>query len=78
MVLGQGLKLALIGVAVGVLFALGATRAFARLLYQNTPNDPETFVAVPIVFALVRRRRATFPRGARCASILLWRYATSE
>src|SRR6266849_5088418 len=61
MVIGQGLKLALIGIAVGVLFALGATRAFARLLYQTTPNDPETFVAVPIVFALVAAAACYLP-----------------
>jgi putative ABC transport system permease protein len=53
MVIGQGLKLTLIGVAVGVLGALGATRLFATLLYQVTPNDPLTFIAVPIAFAAV-------------------------
>ena len=37
MVIGQGLKLALIGVAVGVLGALGATRSLATILYQVAP-----------------------------------------
>ena len=76
MVLGQGLKLALIGVAVGVLFALGATRAFARLLYQTTPNDPETFVAVPIVFALVAAAACYLParRAMRVDPIVALRY----
>jgi putative ABC transport system permease protein len=53
MVIGQGLKMALIGVTAGVLCALGATRALATMLYQVTPNDPLTFVAVPLVFAAV-------------------------
>jgi predicted permease len=53
MVIGQGLKLALIGVGAGALGALAATRPLASLLYQVTPNDPLTFIAVPIVFALV-------------------------
>jgi predicted permease len=53
MVLAQGLKLALIGVALGELLALGATRSLATLLYQVTANDPLTFVTVPIVFAMV-------------------------
>jgi putative ABC transport system permease protein len=61
MVLGQGLKLALVGIAVGVLCALGATRSFATLLYQVRPNDPLTFVAVPIVFALVATAACYFP-----------------
>jgi putative ABC transport system permease protein len=76
MVLGQGLKLAFIGVAVGVLFALGATRAFATLLYQTTPNDPETFVAVPIVFALVAAAACYLParRAMRVDPIVALRY----
>jgi predicted permease len=51
MVIGQGLKLASIGIAAGVLCALGTSRALATELYQVTPNDPLTFIAVPIVFA---------------------------
>src|SRR5712664_3608054 len=47
MVIGQGMKLASIGVAVGVLSALGVTRPLATVLYQVAPNDPLTFIAVP-------------------------------
>src|SRR5467141_396122 len=61
MVIGQGMKLALIGVVVGVVSALGATRPLATVLYQTTPNDPETFVAVPIVFALVAAAACYLP-----------------
>jgi putative ABC transport system permease protein len=53
MVLSKGLKLALGGVGAGVLAALGATRLFAMQLYQVTPNDPLTFVAVPILFVAI-------------------------
>jgi ABC-type antimicrobial peptide transport system permease subunit len=53
MVLSQGLKLALGGVSTGVLAALGATRLLATQLYQVTPNDPLTFVAVPILFVAI-------------------------
>jgi putative ABC transport system permease protein len=53
MVIGQALKMALIGVTAGVLCALGATRALRTMLYRVTPNDPLTFIAVPLVFAAV-------------------------
>jgi putative ABC transport system permease protein len=53
MVMRQGLKLALIGLVFGVPLALGAGRLLATVLYQVTPTDPMTFIAVPIVFALV-------------------------
>ncbi|MGA7855148.1 MAG: hypothetical protein WCA15_17640, partial [Candidatus Acidiferrales bacterium] len=41
------------GVGAGVLAALGATRLLATQLYQVTPNDPLTFVAVPILFVAI-------------------------
>ena len=53
MVMRQGLKLALIGLAFGVPLALGAGRLLARVLYQVTPTDPVTFIVVPILFAVV-------------------------
>lgn len=53
MVVGQGLKLALIGVIAGVIFALGTSRLLAAELYQVSPNDPLTFVAVPLFFTIV-------------------------
>ena len=76
MVLGQGLKLAAIGVAVGVLCALGATRSFATLLYQVTPNDPLTFVGVPCVFAVVAAAACYLParRAMRVDPIVALRY----
>ena len=52
MVIGQGLRLALAGVAIGVAAALALTHAlssFSRLLYGVTPNDPATFVVVSAV-----------------------------
>src|SRR5712692_860585 len=61
MVIGQGLKLASIGVAVGVLCALGTSRALATQLYQVTPNDPLTFIAVPLVFAGVAAAACCVP-----------------
>jgi putative ABC transport system permease protein len=53
MVIGSGLQLAVVGIAVGILVALGATRSLTTLLYQVAPNDPLTFVAVPILFVAI-------------------------
>ncbi|TAM83936.1 MAG: ABC transporter permease [Acidobacteria bacterium] len=53
MVVGQGLKLALIGVAVGIAGALALTRFLSSLLYGVTPTDPLTFIAVSLVLIAV-------------------------
>jgi ABC-type antimicrobial peptide transport system permease subunit len=53
MVIGSGLKLAVVGVGVGIIAAVGATRSLTTLLYQVAPNDPLTFIAVPILFVAV-------------------------
>lgn len=53
MVLAQGLRLAAIGIAIGVVAALGVTRLMARFLYGVRPSDPVTYAAVSALLALV-------------------------
>lgn len=53
MVLEQGSKLALIGVAIGVCVGLGFTRLMTHLLFGVTAHDPLTFAAVPVLLILV-------------------------
>jgi len=48
MVVKQGVALAFIGTAVGLLASLGLTRFAASLLYGVNPTDPLTFVVVPL------------------------------
>jgi len=76
MVIGQGLKLALIGVAVGALAALGATRSLSTMLYQVAPNDPPTFIAVPVLFAFVALLACYVParRAMRVDPLVALRY----
>jgi len=46
MIVLDGLRLAVFGLALGVLLALGLSRTIAALLYQTTGTDPVTFAAV--------------------------------
>ena len=52
MVVGQALKLAGIGVAIGLAGALALTRLMASLLFGVRPDDPPTFAAVTALLAL--------------------------
>jgi len=53
MVLRQGAKMALYGVAIGVVGAFGLTRLMAGLLFGVSPVDPFTFGAVAAVLFVV-------------------------
>ena len=53
MVVGQGLKLAGTGIAIGILAALGLARLMSSLLYQVSTADLETFSVVAILLLLV-------------------------
>jgi ABC-type antimicrobial peptide transport system permease subunit len=46
-------RLAVIGVAVGLVSALALTRLIANLLYGISPRDPLTFLAVPAILISV-------------------------
>ena len=76
MVVSQGLQLALIGVTVGLLVALGATRVLATELYRVTPTDPPTFVGVAVLFAAVAVAACCIParRGGRVDPLVALRY----
>jgi putative ABC transport system permease protein len=52
MVVGQALKLAGIGVAIGLAGAFGLTRLMASVLFGVRPDDPPTFAVVTILLAL--------------------------
>jgi len=51
MVVGEGLRLVGVGLAVGSIASIGATRVLASYLFDTTPTDPMAFASV--VAALV-------------------------
>ena len=53
MVVGQGLKLALLGVAIGIVGAFALTRFLSSLLYAVKPTDPLTFISVSLILIAV-------------------------
>ena len=53
LVLGEGLRMALVGVAVGLVAASGLTRLMANQLFGVGAQDPLTFAMVAIVLTLV-------------------------
>jgi putative ABC transport system permease protein len=52
-VVGQGFKLTLMGVAIGIVGALALTRFLSSLLYGVKPTDPITFAAVSLILIAV-------------------------
>jgi predicted permease len=53
LVVGRGLKLVLLGLALGLVAALAVTRFVSSLLYGVTATDPVTFVGVSLLLLLV-------------------------
>ncbi len=53
MILGQGARLAGLGIAIGVAVALGVTRMMSSFLYDVRPADPATFVVVCVILLSV-------------------------
>jgi predicted permease len=51
MVLWEGLRLALIGIILGLVAALALARLMSSLLYGISPTDPATFIGIPILLA---------------------------
>jgi putative ABC transport system permease protein len=53
MVLGHGLTIALVGIALGIAGAFGLARLTSSLLYGVSPSDPATFAIVALVITAV-------------------------
>lgn len=81
MILTQGLRLGLIGLAIGTAAALALTRilkSFSSLLYGVSANDPVTFVTVGLISIASRSWPVTSRPAAPPASIPWCRCAASD
>lgn len=79
MVVGQGLRLSLAGLAIGAIVALILTRllsSFSHLLYGVGTNDPATFIVVSIVLTIVAALACYIParRAMRVDPMTALRY----
>ena len=53
LVLGQGFRLTVLGVVLGLAGALALTRGLSALLYEVGPRDPLTYAAIAAVLCVV-------------------------
>jgi predicted permease len=76
LVVGQGLKLTLIGVAIGNAAALGLTRFLSSLLYEVQPTDRATFIAVSLILTLIALLASYIPsrRATKVDPMVVLRY----
>jgi len=76
MIVGEGMKLAGVGIVIGVAGALGLSRLVTALLFGVKPYDPWTFVSVVAVLALVALAACWIPaqRATRVDPLLALRH----
>ena len=61
LVIGQGMALAVVGIAIGLGGAFALTRLLASQLYSITPTDPTTFVGVSVLLASIALAATLIP-----------------
>ena len=76
LVIARGLRLTLAGVAIGAVAAFAVTRVLASLLYETSPTDAGTFIAVPMLLLFVAVAACTVPawRALRVDPVVVLRH----
>ncbi len=76
LVLKQGLRLILAGVAIGLIAALALTRFMSKLLYDVSATDPLTFVAISLLLVAIALLACYIParRATRVEPTVALRY----
>jgi putative ABC transport system permease protein len=76
LILGQALKLALIGIGVGIFVAWGVTRSLSAALFDISPTDPLTFAGAAVVLSIIAVLSAYIPaiRATKLDPMIALRY----
>jgi putative ABC transport system permease protein len=76
LIIGQGMKLAVIGLALGLAAAFGLARLLASLLFGVKTNDPMTYAAVALVLTSVALLACFIPaqRASKIDPLVALRY----
>jgi len=76
MIVGEGMRIALIGVGIGIVAALGLTRLITKIIYGVSANDPLTFIGVAVLLSGVALIACYIParRAMRVDPIIALRY----
>ena len=76
MVVFQGMRLALVGVVIGIAAAFGLARVIASFLYGVQAHDPGVFVSIPVLLSLVALFAVWLParRASRVDPVIALRY----
>ena len=76
MVVFQGMRLAIVGLIIGLAASFGLVRLISSFLYGVTARDPLVFVAVPLMLAVVAFIAVWLParRASRVDPIIALRY----
>ena len=76
MVVFQGMRLALVGVVIGIAAAFALARVIAGFLYGVQARDPGVFVAIPVLLSFVALAAVWLParRASRVDPVIALRY----
>jgi putative ABC transport system permease protein len=76
LIVSQGMRMALIGIALGLAGAIALTRVLASLLLGVGATDPLTFVGVPLLLAVIALLACWIParRAAKVDPMVVLRH----